>query len=325
LGVMNASTTNYMVVGNADPADWIGRSVEVVAPYPVERGRIGDFCSMVEDANPLYWDAELANRTAGGEVAPPAMLTGFRFPTPWDPRGQPEHGPVMAVQIPLPTDTLINVGLSCEFVGPILVGDRLVYRERIADISDRKETSLGTGWFITTDCEVEDTSGTRIARYSNTMLRYSRDGPDGARGTNGHPRHYLAPELGEELPRVTLQVTASLCALVVAATRDYFPGHHDRAYARRQGIADIFPNTGFYCGLTDRIALEWAGYRARLVRRDLRMFTPAWIGQTLHTGGRVLARREGDPAEVDLEVNVGTDHALVARANITLELTEALA
>ena len=41
----------------------------------------------------------------------------------------------------------------------------------------------------------------------------------------------------ELLPEVVLPVTLRLCVHDAAATRDYFPGHHDRDYARAQGVA----------------------------------------------------------------------------------------
>lgn len=115
---------------------------------------------------------------------------------------------------------------------------------------------------------------------------------------------------------MTIPVTPSLCTLDVVATRDFFPGHHDGAYARDQGIADAYPNTMFYQGLVERVALEWAGYQATLTRRSLRMASPAPIGSTLRTRGKQLTRHGGT---AELLVQVVTEDALIASAEITVE------
>lgn len=316
-----ASTTTYAVSGPADGLeDWIGSSVEVDAPYPIEAGRVADFCSLIEDANPVYWDTALATARFGGPVAPPAMLSGARFPAPWRPDGRPENGPVSAIQVPLPSDTLINAGFNCWYEAPIRVGDRLTYSEEIKAISDRKQTSLGSGWFVTTKCDVTNQERTPIAGYENIMLRYTSDGEGDGEPKAAAP--FVPPASEDGVPAISVPVTYTLCALVVAGTRDYFPGHHDPDYARAQGVAGVYPNTGFYCGLIDRVALEWAEYAATIKRRNLRMFKPAPVGETLRTGGRVIERRDDDGPVVELQVDVFTDAALIAQASVTIRLHE---
>jgi acyl dehydratase len=212
------------------------------------------------------------------------------------------------LEVPLPADDLINVSTDTRFHAPIRIGSRLTYHDRVLSISDEKRTSLGSGHFVTTESEVCDERGTKLATNRNVMLRFRAE--RGA-ASPAPPQ----PMAGAHLPELAIPVTATLCTLNVVATRDFFPGHHDGAHARSQGIPDAYPNTMFYQGLVDRVAFDWAGHDAILVRRALRMASPAPIGQTLRTSGRQTARH-GDTAQLLIEVV--TDVALIARAEITL-------
>jgi acyl dehydratase len=124
-----------------------------------------------------------------------------------------------------------------------------------------------------------------------------------------------------EMPNVHMPITPTLIALVTAGTRDYFPGHHDDVYAKSQGALGPYPNTGFYCGFMDRIATEWAQFKGVVIKRDLQMFTPAEIGKTLHSRGRVCAQRREDGYGVaDLQIEVLAAAMLIARANVSVRL-----
>src|SRR5687768_14794150 len=72
MGAAYASAGTYAVTGPADRIqDWVGKSLTVDAPHPVEESRVADFCAMVEDGNALYWDRRLAIERYGAPVAPP--------------------------------------------------------------------------------------------------------------------------------------------------------------------------------------------------------------------------------------------------------------
>ncbi len=123
---------------------------------------------------------------------------------------------------------------------------------------------------------------------------------------------------GELLPEVTLPVTLSLCVLDAAATRDFFPGHHDRDYARGQNARDVYLNTMFFHGFVDRVGGEWAGPDAWLFRRRLDMVSPVCVGDTIRTEARVLRRYEHDGQSlVEVEVRVLTERGLGAAATLT--------
>jgi len=316
MGTDHASAVTYAVHGTLrDPAEWIGRVLESDAPYPVEAGRVADFCALVEDPNPLYWDEAAATARFGAPIAPPGTLMVWRIPPPWHPAGRPEHGFLYGMEIPLDADTAINVSTDMWLEGPIFIGDRLRYREEIVGLSDEKATALGPGWFITTDTTVT-AAGRPVGRYRNVLLRYRRIDRSPAQPSLTASSTGSSP--AGDLPEVLFPITASTCALVPAGTRDGFPGHHDRDVARAQGIADCYVNTMFFHGLIDRLALCWAGPDAAIVRRNLAMRQSAVVGDTLRVGGRVLRNAQsGDLSDLAVFV-VTTDGAPVATSELTV-------
>lgn len=318
MGADNANAVKYAVVGDGSTvADWVGRTIEVQAPFPIEAGRVADFCSLLEDPNPIYWDPEQAVRQYGAPLAPPATLTLWRQASPWHPNGRPAHGPVIAAEIPIPADTLINCGFSCQFLGRLHIGDRLHYSDKVLSVSDEKQTALGRGRFIRSECTVTNQTGKVVAVYQNVMLRYLSGTARPVETVSSVPP--AVEPAPNEVPEVVLSVTPTLCTLDVAATRDYFPGHHDSDYARSQGVPAAYPNTGFYCGLADRVAVEWGNFAVRVVDRQLTMVRSAEIGTVLRTSGRVVDRREENGRKVThLDIRVSTENALIATAKVSV-------
>ena len=129
---------------------------------------------------------------------------------------------------------------------------------------------------------------------------------------------------GETLPEVRMPVTLKLCVLDAAATRDFFPGHHDRDYARSQNVADVYLNTMFFHGFVDRVGSDWAGPRAWLARRRLDMVSPVCVGDEMRTEAKVLRRYEEEGRGlVDVEVRIMTAKGLGAKATLTFALPRA--
>ena len=125
----------------------------------------------------------------------------------------------------------------------------------------------------------------------------------------------------EVLPEVRLPVTLKLCVHDAAATRDFFPGHHDRDYARSQNVADVYLNTMFFHGFVDRVGGDWAGPGAWLARRRLDMVSPVCVGDEMRTESKVLRRYEEEGRGlVDVEVRIMTAKGLGAKALLTYVL-----
>jgi len=321
MGVNYADALSYVVTGPAEEAAvWVGREVTSRSPFAVNEAQIAYFCALIEDADENYWDTEAATTRYGARISPPGMLMVWAFPLPWNPRRKPEHAPVLALEVPLPGTTLINVSTDSRFFAPMRVGDRLISTERVESISAEKRTALGVGHFVTTRSECRDQNGTLVATNDNVLFRY-------VVGAGGTPQRRPGPaeqpraEPVEVLPEVTMPVTVTRCVLNAAATRDFFRGHHDQAYAKEQGARDVYLNTMFFHGLMDRIGKAWAGPQAWLARRQLQMMAPVCAGDTLRTDGRVLAVNQRDTARTaTVAVDCHTEHGLSARSLLTFNL-----
>jgi acyl dehydratase len=133
------------------------------------------------------------------------------------------------------------------------------------------------------------------------------------------PTHYWEDVAeGERLPSITLPVTTTLCVIGATSSRDFFPGHHDREFARNQGVRDVYLNTMYLHGLVDRIGSDWAGPDAWLQRRRLDMVVSICAGDVIETEAEVVAKyHEGDRHIVEVNVRLMTQQGVAARAALT--------
>lgn len=312
-----ADVSVYAVEGPSEVGKtWVGHESVRVAPYPVNAAQIAYYCSAIEDANENYWDPAAAERRHGAIISPPGMLIVWSFPLPWTPSGRPDHSPFLGLEVPLPGRTLINVGTDTTFHAIMRVGDRLTYRERVTAVSDEKRTALGVGHFVTTVTEVTNQNDDRVATHENVLYRY--DAFETGEQVPATPALQEPPPTGD-LPVVTMPVSVGRCVLDAATTRDFFPGHHDREYALAQGARDVYLNTMFYHGFVDRVVTDWAGPDSVMVRRELKMLTPACVGDVLTTHGMIVGEREEEARRLtDIELAVFTAVGSAAKARITV-------
>ena len=113
---------------------------------------------------------------------------------------------------------------------------------------------------------------------------------------------------GDELPPLSIDVTATVIVAGAIATRDFMPVHHDRDYANAQGAPDIFMNilsTNAHCS---RFLTDWAGPEAMLTSLAIRLGVPTFPGTTLTFTGRVVdTSRSGNEGHVEVELR-GANH-----------------
>lgn len=93
--------------------------------------------------------------------------------------------------------------------------------------------------------------------------------------------------VGDELPPLVIEVTATLVAAGAIATRDFMPVHHDREYANTQGAPDIFMNILSDTGHCSRFLTDWSGPNAMVKRLAIRLGVPVFPGHTLTYTGAV--------------------------------------
>jgi acyl dehydratase len=129
---------------------------------------------------------------------------------------------------------------------------------------------------------------------------------------------------GQQIPPVVDEITARRVVQNPGATGDYFPGHWDPDYARRQGQRAIYANSLHVFGLLDRAVTEWAGADSFLMRRNVRLVSSMYAGDTVTVAGVVTAKREEAGQQVvDLDLTLANqDGDVICTARSTVRLHE---
>jgi acyl dehydratase len=107
--------------------------------------------------------------------------------------------------------------------------------------------------------------------------------------------------VGDDLPELAIDITASLVVGGALASRDFTPVHHDRAAARAAGMQDVFMNILTTNGLVGRYVTDWAGPDAVLRNVAIKLGAPNLPGDTMKMSGAVRSRDEAS-GEVVVEV-----------------------
>ena len=318
----------------ADIAASIGavRSTET-ANFPVERGYIWTSCASVENGNPLFWDDKVADEITGGPIAPPSTLSLWFRPH----HGEP--GPAEA-RLPLQThfDLKDQLGLpeavmsdsQVVFHDPVRPGDVIGTNEILRSISDPKTTKLGTGRFWVIDVEYRNQDGALVGVETFTGFGYRRaEAPSSTpasvsasvsaaaapvaadAGDSSAPSTTATaiwpPAVGDALPVLRYDVTATTVVLGALATRDWRPMHHDVDFAvNRNGTRDIFLNTPNQQAWLERYVTDWTGPLGRLGRLRFRMLDSVFPRETMTIAGTVA--------------EVGTDATGCGWAGVAIEL-----
>jgi acyl dehydratase len=135
----------------------IGRESEPVL-HEVERGTIRRFAEALGDPNPLYQDEEAA-RAAGyaGLLAPPT------YPVVLAQNDRFRHS------LDLGTRSVLHGEQQFEYARPIVAGDRIVVRTRVADVAERPGASGPMDVLVLED-EGRDEKGELVFRARATFI-----------------------------------------------------------------------------------------------------------------------------------------------------------
>ena len=88
--------------------------------------------------------------------------------------------------------------------------------------------------------------------------------------------------VGDALPDLAVDVTATTVVLGALATRDWRPMHHDYEFATvRNGTKDIFLNTPIQAAWFERYLTDWTGPHGRLGKVTFRMKDSIFPGDTM--------------------------------------------
>ena len=301
-----------------------------VAPDPVNVPMIRHWVDALDDRNPVYLDADAAARSRFGQiVAPPAMLQTWTMARPRIEGIAERGGAAMEVDGESPLGILADEGYTAtlatnselDFVRYLHVGDQLTSTSELAEVSERKATALGTGYFVTWvntyldgRDDVVGLQHFRVFRFAPGSERSERSG-----ARRGGPTE--AAEQGEELPPFELDVTSTVVVSGAIASRDFMPVHHDRDYAQAQGAPDLFMNILTSNGYVSRYVTDWAGPEAMVRRIAIRLGGPAVPGKVLRFTGHVAGEHEADGERtVDVAVRAANDLGDHVTGTVTLSL-----
>ncbi|MEI7592234.1 MAG: MaoC family dehydratase [Actinomycetes bacterium] len=125
-------------------------------------------------------------------------------------------------------------------------------------------------------------------------------------------------QVGDELPALVIEVTATVIAAGAIATRDFMPVHHDRGYANSQGAPDIFMNILSDTAYCSRFLTDWAGPETMIKKLAIRLGVPVFPESTLTYTGEVIATTAGGLVEVELRARTDLGDHVTGTALVQL-------
>jgi len=159
----------------------LSASGSALSPDEVNLPMMRHWVDALDDRNPVYLDEERAASTRfGGVVAPPAMLQSWTMPRPRI-EGIAERGGSSGEIAPdNPLTTLADAGYTgtlatnseLEFERYLRPGDRLQSSTVLEDISNRKTTAIGRGYFVTWVTTYTDGGGEVVGRQRFRILKF---------------------------------------------------------------------------------------------------------------------------------------------------------
>ncbi len=116
---------------------------------------------------------------------------------------------------------------------------------------------------------------------------------------------------GDELEGFSLALNATRMVAQVSGSQDFYPVHHDTAFAREAGHAEIFYNTGFTQAALTRLLTDWAGTEGWVRKMDFQMRKMIIPDDSIRAKGIVTAKSLGDGpmGEVTLDIWLENDRA----------------
>lgn len=132
---------------------------------------------------------------------------------------------------------------------------------------------------------------------------------------------------GDQLPELSVDVTATTVILGALATRDWRPMHHDKDFAiNRNGVQDIFMNTPNLAAWFERYVTDWTGPKGRLGRMKFRMRGSIFPNQTMVFSGEVTGTGTDDAGcgwvELNVAVKVGDKVCTSCEARVAVPTSD---
>src|SRR3989337_2027106 len=101
-------------------------------------------------------------------------------------------------------------------------------------------------------------------------------------------------EIGAELEGFSVDINPRRVFLQISGSQDWYPVHHDPAFAQKAGHEDIFMNTGFMQAALVRVITDWMGDGGFLRTLYFDMRPQQRPGDTMACRGKVADRYRKD-------------------------------
>ncbi len=327
-------------------AELIGRPMyPETADFPVEMAYGWNTLAATENGNPVYWEPAVAEMLAGGRILPLSTLSLWMRPHRWSPDATTEQ---VALQVHfdlkerLDLPEAIMSDNTIAFHEPVRPGDVIGHHQVLRSVSGPKTTRLGTGRFWVIDVEYHNQRGDLVGVESYTGFGYRRDESSPAQPATptappqpepAVPGPVAKPDpahdqihVGDVLPELTHDVTATTVVLGALASRDWRPMHHDYRFAtERNGTRDIFLNTPNQLAWIERAITDWTGPKGRPGRISFRMHDPVFPGDRMTIAARVAATPVDGTGcgwiELDLALRAGDRMCTTGSARVALPMS----
>lgn len=148
--------------------------------FDIELGYVFNTCAAVQNANPLYWQRDVADAITAGPITPPTMLSVWFRPHHWTPGASGERKAMqlhfdLKEQLGLPEAVVVTH--ESVFGEPVRPGDVLSTCQILQSIGEPKQTRVGRGRFWTIDVRATNQRGDWVGTESYSFLGYARPQP----------------------------------------------------------------------------------------------------------------------------------------------------
>ena len=157
--------------------NWIGKTViNEPSPFEVQSVLWQNFCSAIEDSNPLYWDPLEASKHNEQLIAHPALLPSWLHDFEWHPDRERKlpmelHFLIKkALDFPLGIVTEVEI----EFHDPIIQGNKISAEQKLMSVSDEVDTKLGKGRYWVIEVTYKNESNNLVGKQNIHFLGYKK-------------------------------------------------------------------------------------------------------------------------------------------------------
>ena len=281
-----------------------------IAFNPVSAVQIWQWCSVMGEQQARY-------QTGSDQLAPLAMMQMWTMRDYYD-RYAPGSTSDRPYQVfddmsAIGYDSNVAVSYDIEFLRHLRVGEWPRHYTTVVNISDKKTTSLGVGYFVTERVEYT-TDASHVFAYANiTYFQYQAVAEETASSASGPstdiPVDISTPTMldssglavdwscaapGPALAEWQLPITHRLIVGGALATQDFIPVHHNAPAARAAGMPDIFMNILTTSGLVCTYLNACAGEGGFIRSLKFSLMAPNVPGDVMTLQGQIQELTKAD-------------------------------